>query len=34
MGRLRRNDPAQYDELAGEWWEPHGEFAALHWLAA
>ncbi len=29
-----RNDPAQYDELAGEWWEPHGEFAALHWLAA
>jgi 2-polyprenyl-6-hydroxyphenyl methylase/3-demethylubiquinone-9 3-methyltransferase len=30
----RRNDPAQYDELAGEWWEPHGEFAALHWLAA
>ena len=29
-----RNDPAQYDELVGEWWEPHGEFAALHWLAA
>jgi 2-polyprenyl-6-hydroxyphenyl methylase/3-demethylubiquinone-9 3-methyltransferase len=29
-----RNDPAQYDELAGEWWRPHGEFAALHWLAA
>ena len=29
-----RNDPAQYDELAGEWWDPHGEFAALHWLAA
>ena len=33
--RLRdRNDPAQYDDLAAEWWEPHGEFAALHWLAA
>jgi 2-polyprenyl-6-hydroxyphenyl methylase/3-demethylubiquinone-9 3-methyltransferase len=29
-----RNDPAQYDELAEEWWEPSGEFAALHWLAA
>jgi 2-polyprenyl-6-hydroxyphenyl methylase / 3-demethylubiquinone-9 3-methyltransferase len=34
LGRRSRNDPAQYDELAGEWWEPHGEFAALHWLAA
>ena len=34
MGRRVRNDPAQYDELAGEWWNPHGEFAALHWLAA
>jgi 2-polyprenyl-6-hydroxyphenyl methylase / 3-demethylubiquinone-9 3-methyltransferase len=34
-GRRRtRNDPAQYDELADEWWDPHGEFAALHWLAA
>jgi 2-polyprenyl-6-hydroxyphenyl methylase/3-demethylubiquinone-9 3-methyltransferase len=31
---MRRNDPAQYDELAGEWWRPDGEFAALHWLAA
>ena len=31
---LRRNDPAQYDALAGEWWRPAGEFAALHWLAA
>ena len=29
-----RHDPAQYDELAEEWWEPSGEFAALHWLAA
>src|SRR6476661_7288098 len=31
---MRRNDPAQYTELRDEWWEPHGEFAALHWLAA
>ena len=23
----------QYDDLASEWWEPRGEFAALHWLA-
>jgi 2-polyprenyl-6-hydroxyphenyl methylase/3-demethylubiquinone-9 3-methyltransferase len=30
---LRRNDPAQYDELADQWWEPAGMFAALHWLA-
>ena len=30
----RRNDPAQYDELADQWWEPSGGFAALHWLAA
>lgn len=29
----RRNDPAQYDDLADEWWRPAGEFAALHWLA-
>lgn len=28
-----RNDPEQYDRLAGEWWKPRGEFAALHWLA-
>ena len=33
-GRRVRNDPAQYDELSGEWWDPHGEFAALHWFAA
>jgi 2-polyprenyl-6-hydroxyphenyl methylase/3-demethylubiquinone-9 3-methyltransferase len=32
--RRPRNDPAQYDELADEWWRPAGEFAALHWLAA
>lgn len=31
---LRRNDPAQYAELVDEWWRPHGQFAALHWLAA
>jgi 2-polyprenyl-6-hydroxyphenyl methylase / 3-demethylubiquinone-9 3-methyltransferase len=28
-----RNDPAQYDWLADEWWKPRGAFAALHWLA-
>jgi 2-polyprenyl-6-hydroxyphenyl methylase/3-demethylubiquinone-9 3-methyltransferase len=28
-----RNDPAQYDDLVGEWWRPHGAFAMLHWLA-
>lgn len=33
-GPRARNDPAQYDELAGEWWRPEGGFAALHWLAA
>jgi 2-polyprenyl-6-hydroxyphenyl methylase / 3-demethylubiquinone-9 3-methyltransferase len=34
MGRLARNDPAQYDALAGQWWDASGGFAALHWLAA
>lgn len=29
-----RNDPAQYDELTDQWWEPAGGFAMLHWLAA
>jgi 2-polyprenyl-6-hydroxyphenyl methylase/3-demethylubiquinone-9 3-methyltransferase len=29
-----RNDPAQYDDLAGQWWQPRGAFAMLHWLAA
>jgi 2-polyprenyl-6-hydroxyphenyl methylase / 3-demethylubiquinone-9 3-methyltransferase len=29
----RRNDPTQYDRMAGEWWKPRGPFAALHWLA-
>ena len=27
------NDAAQYDDLTREWWDPHGVFAALHWLA-
>ena len=31
---LQRNDPAQYDELADQWWDPTGHFAMLHWLAA
>ncbi|SEK89711.1 2-polyprenyl-6-hydroxyphenyl methylase / 3-demethylubiquinone-9 3-methyltransferase [Blastococcus sp. DSM 46786] len=31
---LPRNDPAQYDDLADQWWQPAGGFAALHWLAA
>ncbi len=29
-----RNDPAQYDDLAAQWWRPRGQFAMLHWLAA
>ncbi|MEH1129253.1 methyltransferase domain-containing protein [Micromonospora sp. CPCC 206061] len=33
MRTLPRNDPRQYDELAGEWWRPDGAFAMLHWLA-
>jgi 2-polyprenyl-6-hydroxyphenyl methylase/3-demethylubiquinone-9 3-methyltransferase len=32
--RLARNDPAQYDDLADQWWEASGGFAMLHWLAA
>jgi 2-polyprenyl-6-hydroxyphenyl methylase/3-demethylubiquinone-9 3-methyltransferase len=31
---LSRNDPAQYDRLAGQWWDPFGGFAMLHWFAA
>lgn len=31
---LTRNDPAQYDQLADQWWEGAGGFAMLHWLAA
>lgn len=33
MRILPRNDPRQYDDLAGEWWRPDGAFAILHWLA-
>lgn len=33
MVRLRRNDPAQYDDLADQWWAPRGQFAMLHWIA-
>lgn len=29
-----RNDPCQYDDLAGEWWRAGGAFAALQWIAA
>lgn len=29
-----RNDPGQYDDLADAWWDPAGDFAMLHWLAA
>jgi 2-polyprenyl-6-hydroxyphenyl methylase / 3-demethylubiquinone-9 3-methyltransferase len=32
--KLPRNDPAQYDELADQWWQPQGGFAMLHWFAA
>ena len=31
---VRRNDLAQYDALAGEWWRPGGAFTMLHGLAA
>ncbi|HEX8632186.1 MAG TPA: methyltransferase domain-containing protein [Catenuloplanes sp.] len=34
MRALPRNDPRQYDDLAGEWWRPGGAFEMLHWLAA
>ena len=33
MRLLPRNDPRQYDDLAGEWWRPGGVFEILHWLA-
>jgi 2-polyprenyl-6-hydroxyphenyl methylase / 3-demethylubiquinone-9 3-methyltransferase len=29
----QRNDPRQYDDLAGQWWDPQGTFAVLHWIA-
>jgi 2-polyprenyl-6-hydroxyphenyl methylase / 3-demethylubiquinone-9 3-methyltransferase len=28
-----RNDPQQYEDLAGAWWDPTGPFAMLHWIA-
>jgi 2-polyprenyl-6-hydroxyphenyl methylase/3-demethylubiquinone-9 3-methyltransferase len=31
---VRRNDLAQYDALAGEWWRPGGAFTVLHGIAA
>ena len=31
---IRRNDPAQYDEMADQWWDPTAGFAMLHWFAA
>ncbi len=31
---MRRNDLAQYDALADEWWRPGGIFALLHGMAA
>ncbi len=34
MPSIPRNDPRQYDDLAGEWWRPGGGFEMLHWLAA
>ncbi|MGX5658015.1 methyltransferase domain-containing protein, partial [Geodermatophilus nigrescens] len=34
IGDPRRNDLAQYDGLADQWWEAAGGFAMLHWLAA
>ena len=33
-GGRARNDPAQYDDLADEWWRPEGSFAMLQWVAA
>lgn len=31
---LARNDVRQYDDLADQWWEPSGAFAALQWIAS
>jgi 2-polyprenyl-6-hydroxyphenyl methylase/3-demethylubiquinone-9 3-methyltransferase len=28
-----RNDPGQYDDLAGEWWRPGSPLSMLYWLA-
>lgn len=27
-----RNDPTQYDDLVGTWWDHRGRFAMLHWI--
>lgn len=32
--RRARNDPAQYDELADQWWQPRSSLSMLSWLAA
>lgn len=32
--RRAPNDPAQYDDLADQWWHPAGSFAMLQWIAA
>lgn len=32
--RRARNDPEQYDDLAGTWWDPRGPMAMLRWIAA
>lgn len=31
--RRARNDPGQYDDLAGEWWRPGSPLSLLYWLA-
>lgn len=31
--RRGRNDPAQYDDLADQWWDGRGRFAMLQWIA-
>jgi len=33
-GAVVLNDPKQYDDLSGDWWDLRGRFAMLHWLAA
>ncbi|GAA3279101.1 methyltransferase domain-containing protein [Dactylosporangium vinaceum] len=33
LPRRTRNDPGQYDDLAGEWWRPGSPFSMLYWLA-
>ncbi len=32
-GERPLNDPGQYDDLVEHWWDPHGPFAALQWIA-